>query len=259
MKLKIVTFNICHGLGIDGSQHLSRTIELLRSSGADIIHLQEVDRHFGARSGWEDQPALLAEALGMDVAYGANLDLEPVEGSSGKRRQYGTAILSRYPITYSTNHRLPQVVVPGAFNEPRGLLEAHIDAEGNAIRLFNTHLGLRREERTKQTEFMLELLRSTTDTKQHLVVTGDFNAEPSSEEIGQIGSLLRDAYAEAHGGRHANTLLTSDGGSAPIAVRCIDYIFVSSGLRVSDAEVIDTNVSDHLPVVAVLETEAVGA
>lgn len=249
MRLKVVTFNIRHGRGMDGRQDLSRTIEAIRQCGADLVGLQEVDRHYGPRSGWEDQPALLAESLGLHVTYGANLDLGPVPERGGLRRQYGNAILSRFPITYSYNHKLPQVITPGSWNEARGLLEAHIRLEGRTVRLFNTHLGLARRERVAQIRYLLNLYRSSDEA---CIITGDFNAVPGSAEMLPIRLALRDAYSEVHGGHHVGTLLTGDGKSGAVPVRCIDYIFCSPEFRAVGAATLSTYASDHLPLTASL-------
>ena len=104
--LTVMTYNIHHGAGIDGVLDLERIAVLIEKSGADVIGLQEVDRHWDVRSNWVDQPAWFAQRLKMHYAYAANLDLPPVNPGE-PRRQYGTAILSKYPIKDFTNTLLP--------------------------------------------------------------------------------------------------------------------------------------------------------
>src|SRR5262249_22502428 len=68
-RIRAVTFNVCHGLGLDGHQDLERTAQVLRELAPDIAGLQEVEE--GAeRSGGIDQAAWLADALGMRFASG---------------------------------------------------------------------------------------------------------------------------------------------------------------------------------------------
>ena len=52
---------------------------MIDESGADLVGLQEVDKHWSARSDWADQPAWFAQRLGLHVAYAANLDLQSKE------------------------------------------------------------------------------------------------------------------------------------------------------------------------------------
>lgn len=71
----------------------------------------------------------------MHVVYGANLDLDPLDPGQ-PRRQYGTAILSDFPILESGNTLLPKI----GRNEQRGLLQALLNVRGVPLRVFNTHL-----------------------------------------------------------------------------------------------------------------------
>lgn len=73
----VMSYNIHHGVGIDGQLSLQRIADVIRDSGAEIVGLQEVDRHYGERSDFKDQAKELADLLGYHYAYGANLDLEP--------------------------------------------------------------------------------------------------------------------------------------------------------------------------------------
>src|SRR3954452_4417718 len=130
-----MTFNIHHGAGTDGRLDLNRTADVIRAAGADVVGLQEVDRHFGARSAFVDQATWLAEDLSMDVVFGANLDLDPIVAGQ-PRRQYGTAILSAHPILDWENTHLPRF----DDHEQRGLLRARISVEGVEIQAYDTHL-----------------------------------------------------------------------------------------------------------------------
>src|SRR5688572_18053249 len=63
--LRIATFNLLHGMDLtDGVADPARLRTALADLDADIVALQEVDRH-QERSGGADQAALAAEALGM--------------------------------------------------------------------------------------------------------------------------------------------------------------------------------------------------
>ena len=59
-RMKIVTYNIQYGLGKDNRYDLARIAGEV--AGADIIALQEVERHW-QRSGCVDAPAVLAAQL----------------------------------------------------------------------------------------------------------------------------------------------------------------------------------------------------
>lgn len=94
--LRVATYNIHHAQGADGVLDLERIAQVLSDSGADVIGLQEVDRHWGERSENLDQAAWLGERLGMHVIYGANLDLAPTTAGAPK-----PAVRHRDPVALS--------------------------------------------------------------------------------------------------------------------------------------------------------------
>lgn len=238
-ELSVMSYNIHVGIGEDDELDLQRIADQIRSSGAEVAGLQEVDRHWAQRSEFVDQAEALARELNMHVVYGANLDRDPP--SPGEpRRQYGTAILSEHPILSSRNTLLPR---PQG-GEQRGLLEAVVNVRGVRVRIANTHLQHNSAvERTAQVERIMDLLAGS---EEPVVLTGDLNAVPHSPEIAPLYTRYDDAWVEGGEG---------DGFtfSAADPDRRIDYVFVSPEIAVESTAVLHTTASDHLPVVADLE------
>lgn len=118
--LRVMSYNIHHGSGniectnVPGEPECALDIDaianVVRTHEADVVGLQEVDR-FWRRSGTVDQPAYLAEELGMHYCYGPNL-VHPPDSHSTVPHEYGTAILSRFPILGCQNTLLPRVRRP---------------------------------------------------------------------------------------------------------------------------------------------------
>ena len=102
--MRVVTYNIRFGWGLDGRVDLERIADGVRD--ADIIALQEVER-FWLRSGMTDQPAELATLLNdYHWVYGPAFDVDASErGTDGRidnrRRQFGTMVLARWLIQTS--------------------------------------------------------------------------------------------------------------------------------------------------------------
>ncbi|GIP40347.1 metal-dependent hydrolase [Paenibacillus sp. J31TS4] len=258
IRLKAMSFNILHGEGIDRKLDLARVARVIRESGADVIGLQEVDRHYGERSAWADQGAELAELLGMHYAYGANLQLAaPEEGQP--LREYGTLVLSRYPIVRQTNYALSQLREAGVHPEKRGLLETRIDVDGAPLVFYNTHFGLGTEERQIQASELLEKLEGCAEP---VIVAGDFNATPDTPEIGRLRERLTDAFG-AMGLEDVPTLVEPSKddrfeqarGEERAAyyrpTKRIDFLFSSPSLELLEAERIEPVVSDHYAITAV--------
>jgi endonuclease/exonuclease/phosphatase family metal-dependent hydrolase len=235
-RLRVVSYNIQHGVDFDGVLDLERQTRFLEGRRADIIGLQEVDRHWSERSEWLDQAAWFGERLGLAHAYGANLDREPPEPGL-PRRQYGTAVLSKWPITWWRNTYLPWE----EGTEQRGLLEIEVDFHGVPLRFANTHLQHRAEDaelRLAQAQRIVELLGASP---RRAFLAGDLNAVPETPELKVLTDVLVDAW-EAVGHRTGYTYPAGEPD------RRIDYLLGSPDARPLRAEIPSTLASDHLPV-----------
>ena len=243
--MRALTFNIRHGVGLDGVHDLERVAGVIEGAAADLVALQEVDRHLSPRSGHLDQAGWLADRLDLDMAYGPVVDLGPATtGPDGARRQYGIALLSRLPLREPRNLLLTR---PRG-GEQRGLLGAVVDVEGRAVRVFCTHLQHRsRMERLGQATQIAESMAAGTGP---LVVMGDLNARPGDPEIAPLTDILDDAWGVAGDGAG----FTFD-AATPHAR--IDYILTSE-LAARSAEVLPTDASDHSALVAELDVGAAG-
>lgn len=257
-RVRVMTYNIRHGEGNTGPRgagnrvDLGRVAAVIRTREPDIVALQEVDRCW-RRSGFQDQPARLAEMLGMQVCYAANVELPPDDHQT-QHRQYGVAILSRFSIVVHRTEPLP--VTPGW--EPRGMLLAQIDLGGQQTVVVDTHLqvdqpGQAHEGRAQRVGEARGIVRAVQSMALPIVVMGDFNARPDDPELVALRdpvSGLRDAWQVAGHGA---------GATIPVSlerepVDRIDYIFTTAEFAIENVQVLidpATRIaSDHYPVIA---------
>lgn len=247
--VKVMSFNIAHGSGMDGTLNLERTAAVIEDSCASIIGLQEVDRFFGERSLFVDQVEWLGERLGMHTAFGANIEFAAENGDMPKH-QYGNAILSKYPITYSKNHHMTPVQQWYGNDEQRGVLEAVIEIDDMAISVFNAHLSLKDEELKLSVK---EILALTQKSKFPCIVLGDFNAPPFYAPIREMSRHFTDAFLKMKRGdayTYPAPHSYSTTGVELKPVTRIDYIFFGPEMEVAQTATISTDASDHLPIVA---------
>jgi endonuclease/exonuclease/phosphatase family metal-dependent hydrolase len=240
IPVRLVTFNTHHGVGRDEKHDLARLAKLLAAAEADLICLQEVDRHFGARSEGVDQALLLSRALDMQLAWGPAID-----------DRYGNALLSRLPILISDVHPLP------GGGEPRVALRTLVELDGGALWVTTTHLsGGDPERRAAQVAALAALHTEPMETG---VVVGDFNTAPDAPELDPLRRRFTDAWPLAtarddqagwrfwHAG-HGETF------PSPNPHLRIDQVWVSEGVSVVAAVVLDAEgASDHHPLLADLE------
>ena len=242
IPVRLVTFNTHHGVGEDRRHDLPRLARVLADADADVICLQEVDRHFGDRSEDVDQALLLSRALDMQLAWGPAID-EPQPGASP--RQYGNALLSRLPILISSVHRLPGT------GEPRSALQTMVELDGGALWVTATHLTTGSpQERGEQVAALAALHSEPMETG---VVVGDLNTAPDAPELAVLRERFSDAWELApERGDQAGWRSWHRGATHPAARprRRIDQVWVSSGIEVTAARVLDGDgASDHLPFV----------
>ncbi len=232
LTLRVLTYNIHHGAGMDGRIDLERIAGIIRESGADIVALQEVDNGV-RRSGKVDQPQKLGELAGMQAVFGGNFDLQ---GGS-----YGNAVLTKLPVTSQTNHRLPRL----GDNEQRGLLETHLRKGEREIVFLATHIDHQKDdtERLASANVIEKLIE---DKPEGIVfLAGDFNATPETTTIKKFKTFL--IVCES---RSDDPLLSYP---ADVPARRIDYIMYreNDALNCIDLRVLDYDVaSDHRPVLA---------
>src|SRR5215207_10413979 len=96
--VRVLVFNIHAGKDAAGVPNLEGVAALIRSTGADLALVQEVDRGT-RRSGMVDQPRVMSETTGFPVAFGRSLDYDG--------GQYGIAALSRRGFVARFTESLP--------------------------------------------------------------------------------------------------------------------------------------------------------
>lgn len=229
-EIRVLTYNIKHGRGMDGEVDLERIAAVIRASGADLVALQEVDRGT-ARTDRVDQPGRLGALTGLTPVFEKNI---PYQGG-----EYGNAILSRFPVLRHANHPLPQLRA----NEQRGLLEVVVDVGGREVVFAATHWDYRGDDTERMAS--IEVLRERVAARggRPFIVAGDFNALPESRVMRTTTALLSDPCAAAG----------AEGYSFPAdePVRRIDYVLYADDptLRAGDCVVLDEPLaSDHRPV-----------
>lgn len=236
--LRVMTFNIHHGAGLDGRVDLPRIAEVIRQAGADVVGLQEVDR-LTQRTGRRDFPAELAALTGMTCVFSTNLNLQG--------GHYGNAVLTRLPVKQAQNHHFRMTTG----REARGLQQLTLDVHGRELTLLNTHLDYATDdgERWSSVGEIAALVK--TNGQGAILLCGDFNAVPDSRVIKELGTVLVDSWRVAGAGE--GLTMPAEGPKERI-----DYIWVGKDgpLAPRRAWIPQTAASDHLPLVVELEWKA---
>lgn len=234
--IKVASYNIHKGIGLDRRRNPERVLDVLREIDADIIALQEADRRFGAKS------CVLPFHLLDEHSDWAPVPLG-MHGVSASMGWHGNVVLARKSASVLDSQ---MIHLPAL--EPRGAVMADISLPGirppgSAIRVIGMHLDLSGLWRRRQAAAILAQAASGA-TRRPVVLMGDLN------EWSAGSGCLRD-FARDH-------VFAATGPSfhARRAVARLDRIMVSRDLRVVDCGVHASpaarKASDHLPIWAVL-------
>ncbi len=248
-------------------------LEVLRTERPDVCGLQEVWERPG-----ENLAEWLAAELGLHWAWAPGEVLPHWREKIGDDPfGVGNAVLSRWPIAETAVLRLPTANGPA---EVRTALYALLEGDPERVPFFTTHLtsapggsGVRCTQVRALAEFVAQ---QRGDLPFPPVVTGDFNAEPDSDEMRLFGGsatapvvpgqVLVDAWRYAEPGQ---PWATWDGRNPYVAdvgsySARIDYVHVGlpgrpglgqvrSVRRTGDGPVAGVWPSDHAAVLVELK------
>lgn len=236
-ELRVLSYNIHHGAGIDGKLDLKRIAKVILSERPDLVALQEVDVNV-KRSNSIDQARTLADLCNMQFAFGGNIKLQGGE--------YGNAVLSKFKIVKTKNTKLPNF----DSGEQRGILNCTIKIAGLAhdIEFSSTHFDHRRNdaERFASSQTVnLQLKKTITPIS---ILAGDFNDVLFGRTITEL---------EKQWVRSNDTMLPTIPVKKPS--RQIDFIFASKSSKLTciKTKVLSEAVaSDHRALLAVYQLDS---
>lgn len=185
----------------------------------DLVALQEVDGG-SLRSDYVNQVEHLAQLGNFPYWY------QQLNRNLGPLAQHSNGLLSRLQPQQLEDHPLPGP--PG-----RGAILLRFGEGPEALAVVMMHLALGARTRTRQLAYIRELIHGY----RHCVLMGDMNTHAT--ELLEL-SPLRDLGLVA-----PQTCATYPSWQPQ---RCIDHILLSPQLTLERMAVLDTPISDHLPV-----------
>lgn len=235
--LRLLTFNIQVGIKTDRYRqyvtrgwkhvlpHVARHENLRRVAEVvqqyDLVALQEIDSG-SIRSGFLNQVEFLAEEADFPFWYTqTNRDL-------GVLAQHGNGLLSRVRPSTMEDHKLPGRI-PG-----RGAIIVRVPYAGSQLVVVLLHLSLGTRARETQLRYLAEQIQD----EDLVVVMGDLNSHMAEDvlasPLGEIG-LVRPEAPQA----------TFPAWRPQLA---LDHVLASPALKITDTEVLQCHISDHLPI-----------
>ena len=249
--LTVMSYNI----RVDQStEERLKAVELVRQQLTDIVCIQEVNT--GDRK-------LLREKLS---------DIYPYQLWSERYENYlGGVILSRFPFVEKNNFDIKTDYMRGHTNVNHVVLELN----GKKVHVLNCHLfhgaynviqfvrkgvadkNLKSKIHRSYLRHLAEAARIRAyiyDLKEPVILCGDFNDTPNSEVYHFFSSFMQNAYAKAGWGLgttfgEQNIRNSVHRYLKPFVIDFlrIDHVFSSEDFKVLDAQIINSDASDHKP------------
>ncbi|MDP3901728.1 MAG: hypothetical protein Q8Q37_02000 [bacterium] len=245
--MKILSFNTCYGNGFSkgwwqylieswryfyaGTRNFKKIVKLVKEINPDVAALTEIEGG-SYRVNFVDQVKILAKEIGFATTFrhaksGPNSILKKLpifRNLCNAILAKGKDVVCRYRYLNDGVNRL--------------VIQASITPE---IDLFLVHLALINRVRKRQIRELSELIKSSS---KKIILTGDFNTFGGLPEL----SLLARSNKLHSVNRYSQPTFPSWGPN-----RELDFFLISSDIKVKDFRIIESDLSDHLPILLEIE------
>ncbi len=245
-KLKLLTLNLHCLEEKDIPEKQQLIIDEIIKKDIDIIFLQEVAQHLDSQaindkvkdSNYAYQLQQLLRQKGEEYI----LYFEPIKESFGKYDE-GVALLSKH-ILHDVKSNYISKCTEYNYWRTRKMIKGDFNRVDKTISFVSTHLGW--TDNYENFEDQIERLVAHLDNNNVLIIAGDFNVSPKTNEYGHILSKgLIDLYGSnpkhLFDSTHIKDMDLHKGSTR------IDYLFANMHLEVLNREILFTKdrVSDH--------------
>jgi endonuclease/exonuclease/phosphatase family metal-dependent hydrolase len=252
-EIRVVTYNIHKGEGMDGKTDLLRIAKVLLTERPDMVALQAVDQKTG-RSKGVDQAAALGKLTGMKAVFSRAMDFD---GGA-----YGNAVLTKLPVRSEETVKLKLFEQPNPERaEQRALEVVELgEKDGPGLLFLCTSLDYRpgNEERMASAKTINELIRKRGD--ELAILAGTLNFYPGFDVPREFAKEWKIVGVDAAGvkflaegiGKGPRFQATYPADHPTFSANYIMYR-PAARWQVAEMRVIEEKVaSNHRPVLAVL-------
>jgi endonuclease/exonuclease/phosphatase family metal-dependent hydrolase len=259
--MRLISYNI--GIKINNSKEVG---EFIKEKKADIVAFQEIIRHFDDKVFDQYKSQFhIHEIIKKDLPF---YFFGPQWISDGMRKnnklyrdfngfiEQGNEIISKFPIINAVNEYYHQDYRYErdwtnfqTEDHPRSIIIVELNVNEKVLQILNLHGLYSKEKRDseksiKQCEYILNAAkRKNLPT----IIVGDLNLLPTTKSIQIINKEFRNLIDEY---KIKSTIPEFDHGTEiKRGEYVVDYIFVNDKIKVNNFEVIETNISDHLPLI----------
>jgi endonuclease/exonuclease/phosphatase family metal-dependent hydrolase len=257
--MKLISLNI--GIKLDNSKEVGNFV---KEQNPDIVAFQEIVRHFDESvfDMYKSQKDI-KEIIGKELPYsffGPQWIADAVRENGKMYRNFngfieqGNEIVSKFPILNATNEFYHKHYSFGYAREifytddhPRCVQVVELDARGKGLQILNLH-GLHSKDKWDSQGTINQckyILKAAKRKDIPTIIVGDFNLFPETKSIKILNKGFKNLINEYE---IKSTRPNFDDGTDR-GNNVVDYVFVNDKIHVNSFAVINTNISDHLPLI----------
>lgn len=250
MQIKVISLNVWQG-----GRLLPEIVEFLNSEQADIVLIQEAYESDFTHEERFRTVSVLKEKVGFQYVDFAQAFIQ--DDPSGLMPQ-GNALLTNFTIKKRTKYELSESTRDSYPDEPefwplepRILQHVELESPVGSLNVFNVHgvWDLDGDNFSKQRQHMRDVILKVTRGLPRVILGGDSNAKTTNRANQELEPQLKSVF----GTKLVTTFNMHQKTNPGYATAAVDIMFVDPGIQVLSRSCPDVNVSDHLPLVAVLE------
>ena len=215
-SITVMAYNIQQGANTEGNINFDNQLAIIKAVNPDIIGLSESDT---ARISYNN--------LDITRYFATHLNYYCFYGPRTVTGTFGTAILSRYPISNA------KTIFSYSNVDEIGTTEVQIRIGATILNVYVNHPDGNADAKAAHMQALLDRMSGKTN----IISLGDFNFRNNTAYYDSIVAELQDAWVNA-------TTRGVDGLSYDLADR-IDHIFVSPTFKVNQTRYINNLESDH--------------
>jgi endonuclease/exonuclease/phosphatase family metal-dependent hydrolase len=224
---------------------IEHVAKFLKAHPADIICLQELTHGLDQQS-HPDTAKYIADELGFHYhTKEIHIPQETWLQANG--------IFTRFPIIATRDAWINDFHGDDSDDQHRSYIEATLQVGGHELLVGTTHLSLADglADTVRKRQETDRLCQALPRGAKYQILTGDFNAPPDSYTVSAVSSKLKQVGPDLDQKTWATKPFLGDDGFEvkDLSLR-VDYVFASPNIEVIDTEILTTDASDHLPVLA---------
>ena len=260
--MKLISFNIA--LFEKNNEKIS---SFLKQQDADILVLQEVTKGIKDLTNTDLISKNIIDGISPSLQHSffapvwvlSKFEKNDFHGQDhflfelGGEAEFGNYLLTKFPITKGQNIFVQNhfTYVTDWSNWPeedyRAVQISDLDIQAKKLRVLNYHGIWSKDKRgTEKTKLACEIIKKKAlEVDYPSIICGDFNLFPDTDSMNVFYSefeSLVDKY-------NINTTRPERNELSDKKRNVVDYILVSKGVQVNNFEVVQTDASDHLPLV----------